>query len=70
MKEYIVGFTRYGVKLDGRTNEELLNSFVRINGGPQGTFDYIMNNLQFMEQHIKDAEIVKEDLKELTEDGS
>lgn len=70
MKEYIVGFTQYGVNLDGKTNDELLNAFLRFHGGPQGAFDYIIKSLQFVEQHTNEANIIQEDIKEITEDGS
>lgn len=61
--KYIVGYSKYGLDLNIKSNssrDEMIKAFIEVMGGPQNTFDHFLRHVSFIEDTIKDAEIIKE----------
>lgn len=61
--KYIIGYSKYGLDLNVGSNpskDELIRAFIEAMGGPQNAFDHFLRHVSFIEDTIKDAEIIKE----------
>lgn len=56
--KYYLGYSRYGLELQGKTREELIQSYINVMGGAQNALTHFLNNLIILEDNIKDAKVI------------
>lgn len=60
--KFIMGYSRYGIELNANkeaTKDELISAYLQQYGGPQGALDHFLKHVYFIEDTIKDAEIIE-----------
>ena len=60
MSKYNIWFNRFGVDLQGNSYEELLQSFIAKNGGPENLLNIILRDIHIVKDNIKDTEIIED----------
>lgn len=60
MSKYNIWFNRFGVDLLGNSYEELLQSFIAKNGGPENLLNIILRDIHIVKDNIKDIEIIED----------
>ena len=54
----ILGYSRYGVEIDvskEASKEEMMQTYLKTYGGPEGIFDHFLRHVSFIEDTIPDA---------------
>ena len=59
----IIRYSRLGVELDvseGASKDEMIQTYLRTYGGPEGIFNQFLKHVSFIEDTIPDATIIEE----------
>lgn len=59
--KYYLGYSRYGLELQGKTREELIQSYINVMGGAENVLTHFLNNMLILKDNIQDAKIINND---------